>query len=173
MVTEIMTADTAPIKIGNRMRLKNIPVGFSKFIILRWRRDAADSLRVRRVRSVEVLANADGYTDFKLASGEVRRVEWACLASLGQVSNSEWSLVTFGKAGRSRWLGIRPTVRGKAMNPVDHPYGGGEGSQPRGTRKPKDIWGNITGGHKTRNKKKKSSQFIVKRRVSLRNRNNH
>jgi large subunit ribosomal protein L2 len=92
-----------------------------------------------------------------------------CLASLGQVSNSEWNLVTIGKAGRSRWLGIRPTVRGKAMNPVDHPYGGGEGSQPRGTRKPKTMWGNITGGHKTRNKKKKSSKFIVKRRVSLRN----
>jgi large subunit ribosomal protein L2 len=118
-----------------------------------------------------VLANADGYTDLKLNSGEVRRVAWDAMASLGQVSNSEWNLVTIGKAGRSRWLGIRPTVRGKAMNPVDHPYGGGEGSQPRGTRKPKDIWGNITGGHKTRNKKKKSSKFIVKRRISLRNRN--
>jgi large subunit ribosomal protein L2 len=86
------------------------------------------------------------------------------LASLGQVSNAEWNLVSIGKAGRSRWMGIRPTVRGKAMNPVDHPYGGGEGSQPRGTRKPKTKWGKVTGGHKTRNRKKRSGQFIIQRR---------
>jgi len=73
-------------------------------------------------------------------------------------------LMVVGKAGRSRWLGVRPTVRGSAMNPVDHPYGGGEGRQPRGTKRPKTLWGKVTGGHKTRNKKKWSSTLIIKRR---------
>lgn len=168
---EIVTAEAAPIKNGNRMQLKNIPVGQQVHNV-----EMAPGRGGQLVRSAgayaEVLANADNYTDLKLNSGEVRRVLWTCLASLGQVSNSEWSLVNFGKAGRSRWLGIRPTVRGSAMNPVDHPYGGGEGAQPRGTRKPKTMWGKITGGHKTRNKKKKSSKFIVKRRIGVRNKNN-
>ena len=160
---EITTAESTPLVHGNRMKLKNIPVGYQVHNI-----ELNPGRGGQMARSAgayaEVLANADGYTDLKLSSGEVRRVQWEGLASLGQVSNAEWSLVTIGKAGRSRWLGIRPTVRGKAMNPVDHPYGGGEGSQPRGTRKPKDIWGNVTGGHKTRNKKKASTKLIVKRR---------
>ena len=168
---EMVTAVVAPIKSGNRMQLKNIPVGQQVYNI-----EMAPGRGGQLARSAgayaEVLANADGYTDLKLKSGEVRRVLWTCLASLGQVSNSEWSLVNFGKAGRSRWLGIRPTVRGSAMNPVDHPYGGGEGAQPRGTSKPKTMWGKVTGGHKTRNKKKQSSKLIVKRRVGIRNRNN-
>ena len=113
----------------------------------------------------EVLANADGYTDLKLGSGEIRRVQWNSFASLGQVSNPEYNLTVLGKAGRSRWLGIRPTVRGSAMNPVDHPYGGGEGRQPRGTRKPKTKWGKVTGGHKTRNKKNRSNALILSRRT--------
>ncbi len=166
---EILTADAAPFKTGNRMRLKNIVVGQQVYNI-----EMAPGHGGQLARSAglyaEVLANADGYTDLKLNSGEVRRVPWTCLASIGQVSNAEWSLVNLGKAGRSRWLGIRPTVRGSAMNPVDHPYGGGEGAQPRGTRKPKTLWGKVTGGHKTRNKKKRSNQFIVKKRVSKRNR---
>lgn len=166
--TELFVGETAPLKTGNRMCLRNIPVGHQVYNI-----ELTPGRGGQIARSAgsyaEVLANADGYTDLKLSSGEVRRIQWDGMASLGQVSNAEWSLTTIGKAGRSRWLGIRPTVRGKAMNPVDHPYGGGEGSQPRGTRKPKDIWGNITGGHKTRNKNKKSSKFIVKRRVSIRN----
>jgi len=161
--TELMVAESAPLTVGNRLQLRNIPVGYQVHNV-----ELVPNKGGQIARSagsyVEVLANADGYTDLRLSSGEVRRVPWEGLASIGQVSNSEWNLVTIGKAGRSRWLGIRPTVRGKAMNPVDHPYGGGEGSQPRGTRKPKDIWGNITGGHKTRNKKKRSSKLIVKRR---------
>jgi large subunit ribosomal protein L2 len=165
---EVLIGESAPLKAGNRMKLKNIPVGYQVHNI-ELTPGRGGQLGRSAGSSVEVLANADGYTDLKLGSGEVRRVPWDGMASLGQVSNSEWNLVTFGKAGRSRWAGIRPTVRGKAMNPVDHPYGGGEGSQPRGTRKPKDIWGNITGGVKTRNKKKKSSKFIVKRRISKRN----
>ncbi|MGC9599296.1 MAG: 50S ribosomal protein L2 [Minisyncoccia bacterium] len=161
--TEILAAESAPLKVGNRMKLKNIPVGYQVHNI-----ELTPGRGGQLARSAgsyaEVLANADGYTDLKLSSGEVRRVQWEAFASLGQVSNAEWSLISIGKAGRSRWLGIRPTVRGKAMNPVDHPYGGGEGSQPRGTRKPKTMWGKVTGGHKTRNRKKKSSKFIVKRR---------
>jgi large subunit ribosomal protein L2 len=165
---EIVTGDTVPLRTGNRTKLRFIPVGYQVHNV-----EMVPGRGGQIARSagsyVEVLANAEGYTDLKMSSGEVRRVPWDGLASLGQVSNAEWNLVTIGKAGRSRWLGIRPTVRGKAMNPVDHPYGGGEGSQPRGTRKPKDIWGNITGGHKTRNKKKKSGKLIIKRRVSIRN----
>ncbi len=162
---EIVTAEAAPFTVGNRMKLKNIPVGYQVHNV-----ELAPGRGGQLARSAgsyaEILANADGYTDLKLGSGEVRRVQWEGLASIGQVSNAEWSLVSIGKAGRSRWLGIRPTVRGKAMNPVDHPYGGGEGSQPRGTRKPKTMWGKVTGGHRTRNKKKKSGKFIVKRRPS-------
>jgi len=160
---EIVTAEVAPLVHGNRMKLKNIPVGYQVFNV-EMMPGKGGQLARSAGSYVEILANADGYTDLKMGSGEVRRVPWDCLASLGQVSNAEWSLITIGKAGRSRWLGIRPTVRGKAMNPVDHPYGGGEGSQPRGTRKPKDIWGNVTGGHKTRNKKKRSTKLIIKRR---------
>ena len=160
---ELLIGESAPLKAGNRMRLKNIPVGYQVYNV-ELTPGRGGQLARSAGSSVEVLAQADGYTDLKLSSSEVRRVPWDGMASLGQVSNAEWNLVTFGKAGRSRWFGIRPTVRGKAMNPVDHPYGGGEGSQPRGTRKPKDIWGNITGGHKTRNKNKQSSKFIVSRR---------
>jgi len=165
--TEIMIAEAAPFKIGNRMFLKNIPVGNQVYNIEMHPGHGGQLARSAGAYA-EVLANADGYTDLKVNSGEVRRVQWTCLASLGQVSNAEWSLISIGKAGRSRWLGIRPTVRGSAMNPVDHPYGGGEGAQPRGTRKPKTMWGKVTGGHKTRNPKKKSSQFIVKGRENAR-----
>ncbi len=165
---EIVTADVVPLKTGNRMQLKNIPLGQQVYNIEMMPGRGGQLARSAGAYA-EVLANADNYTDLKLKSGEVRRVLWTCLASLGQVSNAEWSLVNFGKAGRSRWLGIRPTVRGSAMNPVDHPYGGGEGAQPRGTRKPKTMWGKVTGGHKTRNHKKQSSKLIVKRRISKRN----
>ena len=96
--------------------------------------------------------------------GEIRKIKWDNFASLGQVSNPDWNLTNIGKAGRSRWLGIRPTVRGTAMNPVDHPYGGGEGRQPRGTRKPKTLWGKVTGGRKTRNRKKWSNKMIIEKR---------
>ncbi len=159
----VLVAEAAPLKVGNRLKMKNIPVGYQVHSA-----ELLPGHGGKLARSAgsyaEVLANADGYTDLKLSSGEVRRVPWEGFASVGQVSNAEHNLVVIGKAGRSRWLGVRPTVRGKAMNPVDHPYGGGEGSQPRGTRKPKTLWGKITGGHKTRNKKKWSSKMIVKRR---------
>jgi len=161
--TEILTAESVPLKTGNRMKLKNIPVGYQIHNIEL--HPGAGGILARSAGSyAELLANDAGYADIKLSSGEVRRVNSEGLASLGQVSNAEWNLVSIGKAGRSRWMGIRPTVRGKAMNPVDHPYGGGEGSQPRGTRKPKTKWGKVTGGHKTRNRKARSNHFILQRR---------
>lgn len=161
---EIVTASKCPLKEGNRMQLKNIPVGYQAHNV-----ELTPSKGGQIAKSagsyVEILAHDDGYTTLKMPSGETRKVLWEGFASIGQLSNQEHSLMTIGKAGRSRWMGIRPTVRGTAMNPVDHPYGGGEGRQPRGTKRPKTAWGKVTGGRKTRNKKKWSNKFIVKRRT--------
>lgn len=159
----IITSEAAPLKNGNRLKLKNVPIGYKVYNI-EISPGRGGQLARSAGASFEVLAHANGYTDLKLSSGEIRQILSEAWASLGQVSNSEHNLVVLGKAGRSRWLGVRPTVRGSVMNPVDHPYGGGEGRQPRGTRKPKDIWGNVTGGRKTRNKKKQSTRLIIKRR---------
>lgn len=161
--TEITSAENAPLKVGNRLPLKDIPVGYQVHNI-ELRPGQGGKLARSAGSYAEVLANADGYTDLKMSSGEIRKVLWNGYATIGQVSNAEHNLVVGGKAGRSRWLGVRPTVRGKAMNPVDHPYGGGEGDTQRGTKRPKDIWGNITGGRKTRNRRKASGKLIVSRR---------
>lgn len=161
--TEVIAAESAPLKTGNRLKLKNIPVGYQVHNV-ELNPGRGGQLARSAGSYAEILANANGYTDLKLSSGEIRRAQWDGYASLGQVSNPEHNLTVIGKAGRSRWLGIRPTVRGTAMNPVDHPYGGGEGRQPRGTRRPKTLWGKITGGRKTRNKKKWSNKMIIKRR---------
>jgi len=159
----IITAEKAELVPGNRVALKNIPVGYGVFNIeLNPGRGGAI---VRSAGSqAQILAQEDGYTHLKLPSSEVRRILWTNFASLGQVSNPDYNLMNIGKAGRSRLMGIRPTVRGTAMNPVDHPYGGGEGKQPRGTRRPKTLWGKVTGGHKTRKRKKWSNVVIVSRR---------
>ena len=159
----VVTSTTSEFTPGNRTTLNRIPVGtFVHNVEL----SPGKGGQIARSAgsSVQVLANEDGYTHLKMSSGEVRKVSWDCYATIGQVSNIEHNLVVGGKAGHSRWLGIRPTVRGKAMNPRDHPYGGGEGSTQRGTRRPKTKWGKITGGRKTRNKKKWSTKLIVKRR---------
>lgn len=160
---ELIVSPGAQPKLGNRLELRNIIVGTQVYNI-----ELIPGQGAKLARSAgsygEVLANADGYTDLKLSSGEIRRVPWNSYASIGQVSNIEHNLVNIGKAGRSRWLGIRPTVRGSVMNPVDHPYGGGEGRTQRGTRKPKTLWGKVTGGRRTRNKRKRSNRLIVKRR---------
>jgi large subunit ribosomal protein L2 len=114
---------------------------------------------------IEVIAKDAGYVDIKLPSSEVRKVKDTVWASVGEVSNEENRLVSLGKAGRSRWLGIRPTVRGTAMNPVDHPHGGGEGRQGRGRRRAISVYGKPTGkGQKSRTPKKYSNKFIVSRR---------
>jgi len=159
----IIASETAPLKIGNRMKLKNFPVG-SQVYNVELQPNQGGKIARSAGSYAEILAHAGGYTDLKLASGEVRRVPSEGFASYGQVSNPGHNLVVIGKAGRSRLMGVRPTVRGSAMNPVDHPYGGGEGRAQRGTRRPKTKWGKITGGRKTRKKKKWSDKLIVKRR---------
>lgn len=159
----VLASETAPFEIGMRTVLKRIPIGTFVHNV-----ELAPGQGGKIARSAggsaEVLANEDGYTHLKMPSGEVRRVAWNNWGSIGKVSNPEHNLRVIGKAGRNRWLGVRPTVRASVMNPVDHPYGGGEGRTQRGTRRPKTKWGKITGGHKTRNKKKKSSALILKRR---------
>jgi len=111
-----------------------------------------------------VLAHEGKLVQVVLPSSEIRQFSGEVMASIGQLSNSEHDTIKIGKAGRNRYLGWRPAVRGTAMNPRDHPYGGGEGRQSRGTRRPKTKWGKITGGHRTRNKKKWSNKLIIKRR---------
>ncbi len=154
----------APLSTPNRLPLSKIPVGTFVFNI-----ELKPNGGAKLVRSAgnfaQVVANDSGYTLLKLPSSEVRRVPELCWATIGEVSKDEHHLVNYGKAGRSRWKGIRPTVRGTAMNPVDHPYGGGEGRQGRGTRRPKTMWGKVTGGRKTRGPKKYSNHLIVSRRV--------
>jgi large subunit ribosomal protein L2 len=164
---EIVASEKAPLTPGNRMKLKHIPVG-SQVHLVELVPGGGGVLARSAGASAQVLANAEGYTDLKLSSGEVRRVPSDGFASLGQVSNPEHNLAAGGKAGRLRWLGVRPTVRGSAMNPVDHPYGGGEGRAQRGTRKPKTLWGKVTGGRKTRKKRKWSDKLILSRRKSKR-----
>jgi large subunit ribosomal protein L2 len=160
---EVLTSEEAPFEIGMRTSLKRIPVGtFVHNVELLPGRGGA--LGRSAGTSLQVLANEDGHTHLKMPSGEIRKVVWSSLASIGQVSNTGHNLTVIGKAGRSRWLGIRPTVRASAMNPRDHKYGGGEGRSQRGTKRPKDIWGNITGGRRTRKKKKWSNKLIIKRR---------
>ncbi len=159
----IITSEDAPFEVGNRTKMERIPAGTFVYNV-ELAPGRGGQLARSAGSSAQVLANEDGYTHLRMSSGEVRKVLWTCLASIGQVSNPEHNLTVIGKAGRSRWLGVRPTVRGTAMNPRDHPYGGGEGRQPRGTRRPKTKWGKITGGRRTRNKKKWSSKLILERR---------
>lgn len=160
----ILSGKTAEPKLGNRLPLKSIPVGYGVYNIELHPGKGGQIVRSAGSQA-QILAQEAGYTDLKMPSGEVRKILWDNLASIGQTSNPDHNLVSIGKAGRSRMLGIRPTVRGTAMNPVDHPYGGGEGRQPRGTKRPKTIWGKVTGGHKTRNRHKYSARLIVSRRI--------
>ncbi|HEY4479630.1 MAG TPA: 50S ribosomal protein L2 [Candidatus Paceibacterota bacterium] len=156
--------DKADLKVGNRMQLKNIPVGTFVYNV---ELKPGGGAKIGRSAGnyVEVVAIEGGAAHIKMPSSEIRKVSENCFASIGEVSNEENRLVVIGKAGRSRWLGIRPTVRGTAMNPVDHPYGGGEGRQGRGTRRAKTMWGKPSGkGQKTRRAKKYSNVLIVSRR---------
>jgi large subunit ribosomal protein L2 len=159
-----VVGEKASLSLGNRLPLKLIPVGTFIYNI-----EIKPGNGAKLARSAgtfgQVVANDGGYTNIKMPSTEVRKVSENCYASIGEVSNSEFQLQNFGKAGRSRWKGIRPTVRGSAMNPVDHPYGGGEGAQGRGLRRAKTMWGKPSGkGQKTRTPKKYSNMWIVSRR---------
>ncbi len=164
MGDELQTAEKTPIAPGNRLTLKNIPVGTFIYNI-ELKPMGGGKLCRSAGNYAELIAHDGGYAHVKLPSSEVRRIPDNCWASVGAVSNEEHYLEVIGKAGRSRWLGVRPTVRGSAMNPVDHPYGGGEGRQGRGTRYPKTIWGKHVGkGQKSRRPKKYSNRLIVSRR---------
>lgn len=160
---EILTSENAEIKTGNRLPLHKISVG-TQIYNIELQPNTKAVLARSAGNSAELLAIDEKYVNIKLSSGEVRRVQKKAWASIGAVSNEERKFMTIGKAGRSRWMGIRPTVRGTAMNPVDHPYGGGEGRSKRGTKRPKNIWGKVTGGVRTRNRKKYSNKFILQRR---------
>jgi len=158
-----IVSEKAPISVGNRLPLRVLPVGTFVYNI---EIKAGNGGKLARSAGVfgQVVANDMGYTNIKMPSTEIRKIPDNAWASVGEVSNSEYKLQNFGKAGRSRWKGIRPTVRGSVMNPVDHPYGGGEGRQGRGTRRAKSLWGKPTGkGQKTRTPKKEADMWIVAR----------
>ena len=162
--TAIETSLNAAATPGNRMPLKNVPIGAFVYNV-EIKPGNGGKLARSAGTSIELIARDQGYADLKMPSSEIRKVQETCWATIGEVSNDEHHLRTIGKAGRSRWLGIRPTVRGTAMNPVDHPHGGGEGRQGRGLRRAKSAWGKPTGkGQKTRTPKKYSNYLIVSRR---------
>lgn len=159
-----LVSPKAKIAPGNRLPLRSIPVG--TFVYNVALKPKGKSILVRSAGNfAEVIAHEGNYSLLKLPSTEIRKVIDTAWANVGSVSNEENHLVSIGKAGRSRWLGIRPTVRGSAQNPPDHPYGGGEGRQGRGLRRAKTRWGKPSGkGQKTRTPKKYSNVFIVSRR---------
>ena len=159
-----IVSEKAPGAPANRLPLRAIPVGTFIYNIA-LRPNGVSVLARSAGNYAEVVAQEGGYTRLKLSSTEIRKVIDTAWANIGAVSNEENHLVSIGKAGRSRWLGIRPTVRGSAQNPPDHPYGGGEGRQGRGIRRAKTRWGKPSGkGQKTRTPKKYSNVFIVSRR---------
>jgi large subunit ribosomal protein L2 len=157
----VVSGDDVAIKAGNSLPLRSIPIGTTIHCIEMRPGKGAQMARSAGA-SVQLLAREGDYATLRLRSGEVRKVHVNCQATIGEVSNSEHSLRSLGKAGASRWRGIRPTVRGVAMNPVDHPHGGGEG-RTSGGRHPVTPWGVKTKGKKTRHNKR-TSKFIVRRR---------
>jgi large subunit ribosomal protein L2 len=159
---EIICAEKSEIKPGNRMKLKNIPVGTQVFNV---ELEAGKGGKLMRSAgtSAKILAQDEIFTNLELPSGEVRKIYGKCFASIGQASHPEKRFETIGKAGRNRLKGWRPTVRGTAMNPCDHPHGGGGGKTPTGLKHPKTPWGKIARGGKTR-KKKWTDRFILQRR---------
>jgi large subunit ribosomal protein L2 len=157
----ILAGSNAPIKPGNSLPLRNIPVGTTVHCIELKPGKGAQIARSAGA-SAQLVARESAYATLRLRSGEMRRVSIECSATIGEVGNSEHSLRKLGKAGAKRWRGVRPTVRGVAMNPVDHPHGGGEG-RTSGGRHPVSPWGTPTKGYKTRNNKR-TDKFIVRRR---------
>jgi len=159
----IESGENADIQVGNALPLGNIPVG-TIIHNIELKPGAGGQLVRSAGAEAQILGREGKYTLVRLASGEVRKVLTTCRATVGQVGNIEHELVRIGKAGRSRWLGKRPAVRGSAMNPVDHPHGGGEGRTPIGRPSPVSPWGKPTLGKITRKRNKKSNQYIVRKR---------
>ena len=158
---QVVSGADAPIKAGNSMPLRNIPLGSVVHCV---EMKAGKGAQIARSAGtgVQLVAREGDYATLRLRSGEMRKIRTECRATLGEVSNSEHSLRSLGKAGASRWRGVRPTVRGVAMNPVDHPHGGGEG-RTSGGRHPVSPWGTPTKGYKTRSNKR-TDKLIVRRR---------
>jgi len=160
---EVVCGDKVAVKKGNRTRIKNIPVGTTVYDI-----ELIEGQGGKIVRSAgssaKVLAHEDKYANIQMPSGEIRKVPSGVFASIGEVSHSDWRYTIIGKAGSSRRKGIRPAVRGSAMNPVDHPHGGGEGRTSIGLKHPKTPWGKPALGVKTRKRKKWTNKLIVQRR---------
>jgi len=157
----VVASDSADILIGNALPLKNIPLG-TMIHNIELKQGKGGQMARSAGTAAQLLAKEAGYAQIKMPSGETRMVHLDCYATIGQVGNLNYENVSIGKAGRTRWLGIRPTVRGVVMNPIDHPHGGGEG-KTSGGRHPVSPWGQPTKGYKTRNNKR-TQRFIIKRR---------
>ncbi len=161
--TKIVSGDVCDIKVGNALQMRNMPEGTIIHNIELKPGKGGQLARAAGV-SAQILGIEEKYVTIRLASGEVRKVLGVCRATVGSVGNEDYSLINLGKAGRSRWMGIRPTVRGSVMNPCDHPHGGGEGRTPIGRKSPMTPWGKKAMGVKTRKTKKASNALIVRRR---------
>lgn len=161
--TQIVSGPESPIEVGNALPLGNIPLGTSVHNVELTPGKGGQIVRAAGT-SAQVVAKEGNYVTLKLPSTEVRMVRRECYATIGQVGNAEARNVTLGKAGRTRWKGRRPQVRGSVMNPVDHPHGGGEGRAPIGRSGPMTPWGKPALGMKTRKKNKQSNKYVVRRR---------
>lgn len=160
---KIISGEVVDVKVGNTMLLKNIPEGTLVHNVELSPGKGGQMARAAGA-SAQILGKENKTVILRLQSGEVRKVLDNCRATIGEVGNEDYNLVNLGKAGKSRWLGIKPTVRGSVMNPTDHPHGGGEGKSPVGRDAPRTPWGKRALGVKTRNTKKASTRMIVRRR---------
>ena len=159
---QLVSGSEAPIKAGNTLPLRNIPVGTTIHCVEMIPGKGAQMARSAGT-SIQLLAREGTYAQLRLRSGEIRRVHIECRATIGEVGNDEHSLRSIGKAGANRWRGIRPTVRGVAMNPIDHPHGGGEGRTAAG-QDPVSPWGTLAKGYKTRRNKRTDNMIVQRRR---------
>jgi len=159
----VMAGENFPIQIGNALPLSSIPLGTEIHNIELFPGKGGQLMRSAGT-SAKILAKENKFVVLRLSSKEIRLFKQECFATVGKVSNADFYNVVLGKAGRQRWLGVRPSVRGSVMNPVDHPHGGGEGRCPIGKPRPLTPWGKPALGMKTRNKKKKSDLFIIRSR---------
>ena len=162
---KVIASATADIKVGNALPISEIPVGTEIHNIEMHKGKGGQLVRAAG-EAAQLMAKEGKYAHVRMPSGEMRLIPVVCFATIGVVGNSDHENVSYGKAGKTRHMGVRPTVRGSVMNPNDHPHGGGEGRAPIGRSGPVTPWGKPALGYKTRNKKKASNKFIVKRRNS-------
>ena len=159
----VVSGENVDVKVGNAMPIMNIPVG-TVIHNIEMRPGKGAQIARSAGSSAQILGREEKYVLIRLRSGETRKILGTCMATIGEVGNTDYSLVNLGKAGRTRHMGIRPTVRGSVMNPNDHPHGGGEGRAPIGRSGPMTPWGKPALGYKTRKNKKASDKYIVSRR---------